>query len=244
MYFARSIVIQTLHKCKRQLTTPTTTTPTTTTPTTPTTTSTSTSGASSLSFNSLSLSMPTHVSNNLAATFQFVDERLLGMVPRSSLSSLSPSSSSSSSSSWTPPTPTNHHHPSTLPDLMDDALCQQRVSSVTETSTLVCSGSDLLVAILPLLAHMRRCGVLKYDHSQHNPHHKPHKRGSSASSSSGYAKRGSLLSSPSVDATQSNQPTHSQCLSWRLLPVLRTVLAIHESTGQTTEQVTRTILGW
>jgi hypothetical protein len=153
-----------------------------------------------------SLTMPNHLADNLASTFQFVDELLLGVSPSSwSISSSTPSTALPSISTY--------HHSSNLPDLLDDRLTARRVASVPETSLLECTGSYLISSILPVVQHMRRCGAMKYSGSTLTPYPP-------------------LASSKSGTSAQKDEGS-SRCLSWRLAPVVRVVLSIMESSGVT-----------
>lgn len=105
---------------------------------------------------------------------------------------------------------------STLPDLLDDTLCNQRIASIFETSTMECNGSHLIHAMVPLVMHMRRCGVMQLN----------------ASSAYPLAKE----KSASIEDF-----SFSRCLSWRLLPVLRVVLSVQESSGSTNDSA-RTLI--
>ena len=156
-----------------------------------------------------SLSMPSHLADNLSATFQFVDELLLGVSPSEW--------SFVVATSLVTTVKNNTTHPSNLPDLLDDRLTASRIGSVSETSSLECTGSQLVLSMLLVAHHMRRCGVLTYKSSKRNSTYPP----SSSSSSS------TSLSSTS---------TFSKCLSWRLAPIVRVVLAVMESSGVTTTE--------
>ena len=189
LYFCRAVVVATLRRCHQSIQQQTPLT--------------SGSLARRASLRA-SLTMPSHVADNLAATFQFVEERLLDLT--SSHNSNGNESFVSINSSVVSSVSLSTH---VLADTLDDDLCQQKIQASVMTSALECSGSDLLTSILPLVLHMRRCGAMKMDGSTYPP-----------------------LTNSDSKIKNIKSSTFSKCLSWRIAPVVRTVLAVQESDGR------------
>ena len=188
LYFCRAVVVATLRRCHQSIQQQT-----------PLTSGSSARRASLRA----SLTMPSHVADNLAATFQFVEERLLDLTSHNS----NGNESFVSINSFVVSSVSLSTH--VLADTLDDDVCQQKIQASVMTSALECSGSDLLMSILPLVLHMRRCGAMKMGGSTYPP-----------------------LTNSDSKIKNIKSSTFSKCLSWRIAPVVRTVLAVQESDGR------------